>query len=80
MIVCFMRIEVCGCIYMLYVILVNISCVDQLVFTMQRELNKLQVNHVKFSHFLCKNKKTIQMGDLLAVLSGFPSVFSEKPF
>jgi hypothetical protein len=40
-IVCFMIIEVCGCICILYNILVNISCMDRLVFTMQRELNKL---------------------------------------
>jgi hypothetical protein len=35
MIVCFMRIKVYGCICILYVILLNITYVDQLVFTMQ---------------------------------------------
>jgi hypothetical protein len=52
MIVCFVRIEVYYCICMLYIILVNISCVDQLVFTMQRELSKLQVNHATFFIFM----------------------------
>jgi hypothetical protein len=39
---------------MLYVILVNTSHVDQLIFTVQCELNKLQINLVKIFHFFCK--------------------------
>jgi hypothetical protein len=39
---------------MLYVILLNTCCVDQLLFTVQHELSKLQINHVKIFIFLCK--------------------------
>jgi hypothetical protein len=35
--------------------------------SMQRELRKLQVNSVIFS-FLCKNKKSVQMGGLPPIL------------
>jgi hypothetical protein len=51
MIVCYMRIENCGCICMLYVIFVNICCVDQLMFTVQHELSKIQMNLVVFFVF-----------------------------
>jgi hypothetical protein len=47
-----MRTGVYGCICMLYVILVNTCRVDQLIFTMQYELRKLQKNLVKIFHFL----------------------------
>jgi hypothetical protein len=43
-----MRIGVCGCICMLYVILLNTCCVDQLLFTVQCELRKLQMIPVIF--------------------------------
>jgi hypothetical protein len=49
--------------------------VDQLVFTMQREMNKLQLNYVICFQLLCKNKNPVKMGGLLAVLSGLPLVF-----
>jgi hypothetical protein len=52
-----MRTGVYGCIYMLYVILVNICCVDQLIFTVKCELSKLQINLVKIFHFSVKNSK-----------------------
>jgi hypothetical protein len=55
-----MRTEVCGCICMLYVILVNICRVDQLIFTVKCELSKLQINFVNFFHFFCK--KTVKSG------------------
>jgi hypothetical protein len=42
---------------MLYVILMNICRVDQLIFTVQCELNKLQINLVKKFYFFCKNNK-----------------------
>jgi hypothetical protein len=42
---------------MLYVILVNICCVDQLIFTVQCELSKLQINLVKKIHFFCKKQQ-----------------------
>jgi hypothetical protein len=57
MVVCCMRIEVCGCICMLYVILVNTCRVDQLIFTVQCELSKLQINLVKNFHFFCKKQQ-----------------------
>jgi hypothetical protein len=59
MVVCCMRIGVCGCIYMLYVILVNICRVDQLIFTMQCEFSKLQINLVKIFHFLKTTKTSL---------------------
>jgi hypothetical protein len=42
---------------MLYVILVNTYHVDQLIFTVQRELRKLQINHVKNYLLFEKNTK-----------------------
>jgi hypothetical protein len=42
---------------MLYVILVNTCRVDQLIFTMQCEFSKLQINLVKIFHFLCKKQQ-----------------------
>jgi hypothetical protein len=36
---------------MLYVIFVNICCVDQLMFTVQHELSKIQMNLVVFFVF-----------------------------
>jgi hypothetical protein len=44
---------------MLYVILVNTYRVDQLIFTVQCELRKLQINLVKNFHFFCKNSKNV---------------------
>jgi hypothetical protein len=52
-----MRTGVCGCICMLYVILVNTCHVGQLIFIVQYELSKLQINLVKNFHFFCKNGK-----------------------
>jgi hypothetical protein len=43
---------------MLYVILVNICRVNQLIFTVQCELSKLQINPVKIFHFSIKTTKT----------------------
>jgi hypothetical protein len=51
-----MRTGVCSCICMLYVILVNACRVDQLIFTVQCELIKLQINHDKIFNFFCKNQ------------------------
>jgi hypothetical protein len=42
---------------MLYVILVNICRVAQLIFTVQCELSKLQINPVKIFHFSVKTAK-----------------------
>jgi hypothetical protein len=42
---------------MLYVILVNTCRVDQLIFTVQCELSKLQINFVKIFHFFCKKQQ-----------------------
>jgi hypothetical protein len=39
-----------------YVILLKTYCVDELVFTMQRELSKLHINPVIFYLFSCKIK------------------------
>jgi hypothetical protein len=44
---------------MLYVILVNTYRVDQLIFTVQCELNKLQINLVIFFYFFCKTAKPV---------------------
>jgi hypothetical protein len=46
-----MRTRVYGYICMLYVILLNTHHVDQLIFTMQYELRKLQINLVKKIYF-----------------------------
>jgi hypothetical protein len=43
---------------MLFVILVNICRVDQLIFTVQCELSKLQIGLVKIFHFSVKTAKT----------------------
>jgi hypothetical protein len=56
LVVCYMKIKVRGCICMLYVILVNTCSVDQLIFSVQCELNKLQINLVKISYL----KKTVK--------------------
>jgi hypothetical protein len=54
-IVCCMIIVVSGCIYLSCVILLmNKYCVDQLIFTVQRELSKLQTNLVVFLFFYVK--------------------------
>jgi hypothetical protein len=42
---------------MLYVILVNTCCVDQLIFTVQCEFSKLQINHIKIFHFFCRKQQ-----------------------
>jgi hypothetical protein len=42
---------------MLYVILVNTCRVNQLIFTVQYELSKLQINLVKISFFFCKKQQ-----------------------
>jgi hypothetical protein len=41
---------------MVYVILLKTYCLDELVFTMQRELSKLHINPVIFYLFSCKIK------------------------
>jgi hypothetical protein len=53
---------------MLYVILVNTCRVDQLIFTVQCELSKLQINIVKFFHFYVK--KTVKTGSF----RGLPAI------
>jgi hypothetical protein len=53
-----MRIRVCGYICMLYAISVKICCVDQLIFTVQCELSKIQICPIIFSFFCSKDKKT----------------------
>jgi hypothetical protein len=53
-----MRTGVYSCICMLYVILVNTCRVDQLIFTLQCELSKLQINLIKNFHFSIKTAKT----------------------
>jgi hypothetical protein len=57
LVVCCMRTGICGCIWMLYVILVNTCRVDQLIFFVQYELSKLQINLVKNFIFSVKNSK-----------------------
>jgi hypothetical protein len=57
LVVCCMRTGVCGCICMLYVILVNTCRVDQLIFNVQCELSKLQINLVKVFHLFCKKQQ-----------------------
>jgi hypothetical protein len=78
-----MRTEVCGCICMLYVILVNICRVDQLIFTVQCELSKLQINLVKIFHFFCKKQQNRFVsrltGGLERFFAGFSPVFAGKP-
>jgi hypothetical protein len=69
-----MRIGVYGCIYMLYVILVNTYRVDQLIFTLQCELSKLQINLVKNSFFR-KNSKNRFVSRLTDGLERFSPVF-----
>jgi hypothetical protein len=54
-----MRTEVCSCICMLYVILVNACRVGQLIFTVQCELSKLQINPAKIFHFFCKKQQKL---------------------
>jgi hypothetical protein len=53
-----MIIGIYACICILYVILLNTYCMDQLFFTSQRELSKLEMNNVKNFLFLCKMQKT----------------------
>jgi hypothetical protein len=61
---------------MLYVILVNIYRVDQLIFTVQCELRKLQINPVKIFHFSVKNSEN----RLVSRKSRrFRAVFAGKP-
>jgi hypothetical protein len=78
-----MRTGVCGCIYMLYVILVNTCRVDQLIFTVQCELSKLQINLVKIFHFFCKKQQNRFVSRLTSGLerffAGFSPVFAGKP-
>jgi hypothetical protein len=71
-----MRTGVCGCICMLLVILVNTCHVNQLIFTMQCELRKPQINIVKFFHFSVKNSKTRFVSRLTGGLERF---FAGKP-
>jgi hypothetical protein len=78
-----MRTGVCGCICMLYVILVNTCRVDQLIFTVQCELNKLQINFVKIFYFFCKKQQNRFVsrltGGLERFFAGFSPVFAGKP-
>jgi hypothetical protein len=69
-----MRTRACGCICMLYVILVNTCRVDQLIFTVQCELSKLQINLVKIFHFFYKNSKNRFVSRLTG---GFSPVFAD---
>jgi hypothetical protein len=52
-----MKTGVCGCICMLYVILVNTYRVNQLIFTVQCELSKLQIILFKKNHFSVKKQQ-----------------------
>jgi hypothetical protein len=52
-----MRTRVCGCICMFYVILMNACRVDQLMFTVQCESSKIQINPAKIFIFSTKNSK-----------------------
>jgi hypothetical protein len=61
---------------MLYVILVNTCHVDQLIFTVQCELSKLQINLVKFFHFSVKNSKNRFVSRLTDGLERFLGGFS----
>jgi hypothetical protein len=64
---------------MLYVILVNTCRVDQLIFTVQCELSKLQINLFKNFHFSVKNSKNRFVSwltdGLEQFLAGFSTVF-----
>jgi hypothetical protein len=68
---------------MLYVILVNTCRVDQLIFTVQCELNKLQINFVKIFYFFCKKQQNRFVsrltGGLERFFAGFSPVFAGKP-
>ena len=61
---------------MLYVILMNSCCVDQLIFTVQCELSKLQINPAKIFIFSAKNGKNQFISRLTA---GFYRFFADKP-
>ena len=61
---------------MLYIILVNTYRVDQLIFTVQCELSKLQINFVKNFHFSVKNSKNRLVSRLTGGLERF---FTGKP-
>jgi hypothetical protein len=71
-----MRTGVCGCICMLYVILMNSCCVDQLIFTVQCELSKLQINPAKIFIFSAKNGKNQFISRLTAGFYRFFTGFS----
>jgi hypothetical protein len=61
---------------MLYVILANTCRVDQLIFTVQCELSKLQINLVNFFHFFYKNNKNRFVSLLTDGLERFLANFS----
>jgi hypothetical protein len=71
-----MRTGVCGCICMLYVILVNTCRVDQLIFIVHCVLSKLQINLVKKFHFSVKNSKNRLVSRLTDGLEQFLAGFS----
>jgi hypothetical protein len=70
-----MRTGVCGRICMLYAILVNTYRVDQLIFTVQCELSKLQIHPIKIFYFSVKTAKTCSFRGKPAV---FRRVFTGK--
>jgi hypothetical protein len=76
-----MRTGVCGCICTLYVILMNSCCVDQLIFIVQCELRKLQINPAKIFIFSAKNSKNQFISRLTAdfyrFFADFASVFRQ---
>jgi hypothetical protein len=75
-----MRTGVCGCICMLHVILVNTCRVDQLIFTMQCELSKLQINLVNIFHFFCKKQqKPVRFAVNRRFRAAFRRFFTGKP-
>jgi hypothetical protein len=59
-----------------YVILVNICRVDQLIFTMQCELIKLQINPIKIFIFSVKTTKTGSFSWKIVGLGRFTAGFS----
>jgi hypothetical protein len=61
---------------MLYVILVNTYRMDQLIFTVQCELSKLQINLIKKFHFFCKKQQNRFISRLTGGLERFFAGFS----
>jgi hypothetical protein len=65
---------------MLHVILVNTCRVDQLIFTMQCELSKLQINLVNIFHFFCKKQqKPVRFAVNRRFRAAFRRFFTGKP-